>query len=45
MHRSDAAIIRVITPMADGESADAAQERVMKLARHFLPLLDRSIPQ
>ena len=45
LHRSDGALIRLMTPMYEGESADAAQARVMKLGNQFLPLLNNYIPR
>ena len=45
MNRSDGALVRLITPMLDGESPDAAQARLMKLGSQFLPLLDSCIPR
>src|SRR5258707_14644027 len=45
MNRSDGGLVRLTTPMLDGETADAAQARVMKLWSQFLPLLDSYIPQ
>jgi EpsI family protein len=45
MNRSDGALVRLVTPMLDGESADAAETRIMKLGSQFLPLLDRYIPR
>jgi EpsI family protein len=45
LHRSDGALIRLLTPMDPGESADAAQARVMKLGSQLLPLLDNYIPR
>jgi EpsI family protein len=44
MNRSDGALVRLMTPMLDGESPDAAQARMMKLGSQFLPLLDSYIP-
>lgn len=44
-NRSDGAIVRLGTPMLDGESPEGAQTRMMKLGSQFLPLLDRCIPQ
>jgi exosortase D (VPLPA-CTERM-specific) len=44
MNRSDGALVRLMTPMLDGESPDAAQARIMKLGSQFLPLLDSYIP-
>jgi EpsI family protein len=45
MNRSDGALVRLMTPMLKGESADAAQARMMKLGTHFVPLLDTYIPR
>jgi EpsI family protein len=45
MNRSDGALVRLMTPMLDGESPDAAQARMMKLGSQFLPLLDNYIPR
>jgi EpsI family protein len=45
MNRSDGGLVRLMTPMLDGESADAAQTRLMKLGSQFIPLLDRYIPR
>ncbi|MGA8442373.1 MAG: exosortase C-terminal domain/associated protein EpsI [Candidatus Sulfotelmatobacter sp.] len=45
MNRSDGAPVRLMTPMFDGETPDAAQTRMMKLGSQFLPLLDRCIPR
>jgi EpsI family protein len=45
MNRSDGGLVRLMTPMLEGESADAAQARIMKLGSHFLPLLDNYIPR
>jgi len=44
LHRSDGALIRLITPMYKGESPDSAQERMMQVGTHFLSPLDQSIP-
>jgi EpsI family protein len=45
LNRSDGALVRLMTPMLDGESADAAEARMMKLGSQFLPLLDSYIPR
>jgi exosortase D (VPLPA-CTERM-specific) len=45
LHRSDGALVRLMTPMLKGESPDAAQSRVMQLGTQLLPLLDNSIPR
>jgi exosortase D (VPLPA-CTERM-specific) len=44
MKRSDGGLVRLMTPMLDGESPEAAQARMMKLGSQFIPLLDRCIP-
>jgi hypothetical protein len=45
MNRSDGALIRLMTPMLEGESKEAAQSRLMQLGSKFLPLLDNYIPR
>jgi EpsI family protein len=45
MNRSDGGLVRLMTPMLNGESADAAQARIMKLGQNFIPLLDSYIPR
>jgi EpsI family protein len=45
MHRSDGASVRITTPMFPGESAEAAQQRLMPFADHIMPLLDQYIPR
>ncbi len=45
MNRSDGGMVRLMTPMLDGESPEAAQARVMKLGSQFFPLLDSYIPR
>jgi EpsI family protein len=45
MNRSDGGLVRLMTPMRDGESADEAEARVMKLGSQILPLLDNYIPR
>ena len=44
MHRSDGGMVRLMTPMLNGESPDAAQGRMMNFVSQFLPLLDGYIP-
>ena len=44
-NRSDGGMVRLMTPMFKGESADAAQARIMKLGSQVLPLLDNYIPR
>ncbi len=45
MNRSDGGMVRLMTPMLDGESPDSAQMRMMKLVWQLLPLLDRYMPR
>jgi hypothetical protein len=45
MNRSDGGLVRLITPMMEGESPDAAQARLMKLGSQILPRLDSVIPR
>jgi EpsI family protein len=45
MHRSDGALVRLMAPMYQDESADAAQARVMQLGNELLPMLDHYIPR
>ncbi len=45
MKRSDGGMVRLMTPMLDGESLDAAQARMMNFVLQFLPLLDSYIPK
>jgi EpsI family protein len=45
MNRSDGGLVRLMTPMLGGESADAAEARIMKLGSQLLPLLDSYIPR
>jgi exosortase D (VPLPA-CTERM-specific) len=45
MNRSDGGMVRLMTPMLDHESPDAAQARMMRLGSQLLPILDRCIPR
>jgi EpsI family protein len=45
MNRSDGGLVRLMTPMLNGESPDAAQARMMKLGSQLLPLIDNCIPR
>lgn len=45
LNRSDGGMVRLMTPILDGESPDAAQVRMMKLVSQFLPLLDSYFPK
>ena len=45
MNRSDGALVRVNTPIAEGETTEHAQERLMSVVDSLNPLLDRYIPR
>jgi EpsI family protein len=45
MNRSDGALVRVNTPMNEGETTEHAQERLMSVVDSLNPLLDRYIPR
>jgi EpsI family protein len=43
-NRTDAALIRVVTPLRAGEGQDSARERVARFSAHLAPLLSAYIP-
>ena len=45
MHRSDGGMIRVSTEIYRGETADAAEQRILPFAVSLVPLLNSYIPQ
>jgi EpsI family protein len=45
MNRSDGALVRITTPMYPGETADAAQQRILPFADDVMPLLDTYVPR
>jgi len=45
MNRSDGALVRIMTPMYFGETAEAAQQRLLPFASDVAPLLDNYIPR
>lgn len=45
MNRSDGALVRIVTPMLAGETADAAQQRLLPFTSSVLPLLNNYIPR
>ena len=45
MNRSDGALMRITTPMYSGETAEAAQQRLLPFASDVAPLLDNYIPR
>jgi EpsI family protein len=45
MHRSDGALVRLVTPILPGESIQAAQQRLLPFAVDMFPLLNNYIPR
>jgi exosortase D (VPLPA-CTERM-specific) len=45
MNRSDGSLVRVTTPMYPGETADAAQQRLLPFITDVVPLLNTYIPR
>lgn len=45
MNRSDGGLVRIVSPMYPGETADAAQQRLLPFASEIMPLLGRYIPR
>ena len=45
MNRSDGALVRITTPMYHGETADAAEQRVLPFAEKIMPILNSYIPR
>jgi EpsI family protein len=45
MNRSDGALVRITTPLYSGETAEAAQLRLLPFASDVAPLLDNYIPR
>ena len=45
LNRSDGSLVRVTTPLRPGETADAAQERLISFAGKFSPQLDQYVPR
>ena len=45
MNRSDGSLVRFVTPMFPGETADTAQQRLLPFTSAVLPLLDDYIPR
>jgi EpsI family protein len=42
--RSDAALVRIVTPILRGEARDAAHQRAVRFAQHLIPMLPAYIP-
>jgi EpsI family protein len=45
MNRSDGSLVRLTTAIADGESADVAQQRLLSFAGNVVPLLNDYVPR
>jgi EpsI family protein len=45
MNRSDGSLVRLTTAIADGESADSAQQRLLSFAGNVVPLLNDYVPR
>jgi len=45
MNRSDGGLVRLITPMLQGESAAVAEKRLLTFDSNLLPILDQYIPR
>jgi len=45
MNRSDGSLVRLVTPMFPGETAEAAQQRILPFTTAVVPLLDNYIPR
>ena len=45
MNRSDGALIRVTTPMMNGESPDAAQQRLISFTGNVVPVINNFVPR
>ncbi|HLW87269.1 MAG TPA: EpsI family protein [Terriglobales bacterium] len=45
LHRSDGALVRVATPLLDGETLEAAQRRLLDFTGTMAPLLDLYVPR
>ncbi len=45
LNRSDGSLIRVTTPLRQGETLDAAQQRLTSLAGNLSPIIDRYVPR
>lgn len=45
MNRSDGALVRLITPVAPGQTIASAQARLLRFAQQIIPLLDNYIPR
>lgn len=44
MNRTDGALVRIITPIAPGETTDKAQSRAVGFAQLVVPAIDHYIP-
>ena len=44
MNRSDGALVRLVTPLASGESEEVADKRLKEFAAAVMPLLPHYVP-
>lgn len=44
MNRTDGALIRIITPIAQGENSESAERRAVTFAQQIIPSLDKYVP-
>jgi EpsI family protein len=44
-NRSDGALVRLVTPMAENEEPAAAEQRLSEFTRALIPLLGRYVPE
>ena len=45
LNRTDGSLIRLITPLRAGEAVDLAEQRLVSLAGHVLPVIDLYVPR
>lgn len=45
LHRSDGSLFRILTPLQQDETEDAAQQRSLAFASHVVPLINRYVPR
>lgn len=45
MHRSDGSLIRVSTPLAEGESIQSGQSRLLAFAGNIVPMMNTYVPR
>jgi hypothetical protein len=45
MHRSDGSLIRLSTPLAQGESMETAQQVLLSFAGDIVPMINTYVPR